>query len=204
MPVHGKTKQEIVAEFRRAEILDAARTVFASKGFEVATIDDIALATGVAKGTIYLYYPSKREIYWAALRAGVDELYAETTRRVDAAHSAHDKIRAFIETKLEYCEIHHEFFRIYYAAATEVLSHPPERLEVTEPYAQQLGLLERTFDAAQSRGEIRSVDAAKLAVAVFAITRGLITQRLLGRTREDIRHDVDFAVDLIWTGVGRT
>ena len=204
MALQGKTKQQVVTEFRRAEILEAARTVFAGKGFEAATIDDIAHAAGVAKGTLYLYYPSKREIYWAALRAGVDDLYTATTRRVDAAGSAHDKIRAFIETKIEYCEIHHEFFRIYYSAATEVLSHPPERLEVTELYRQQLDLLERTFGAARSRGEIRDVDPAKLAVAIFEITRGLITQRLLGRTVDDTRHDVDFAVDLIWTGVRRT
>ena len=87
MPVHGKTKQQVVTEFRRAEILDAARTVFASNGFDTATVDDIALAAGVAKGTIYLYYPSKRDIYWAALMAGVDDLYTATTRRVDAAQS---------------------------------------------------------------------------------------------------------------------
>jgi AcrR family transcriptional regulator len=204
MPVQGKTKQQIVTEFRRTEILDAARTVFASKGFDAATIDDIALATGVAKGTIYLYYPSKREVYWAALQAGVDELYAETTRRVADVESVRDKVRAFVQTKLEYCDLHRDFFCIYYSAASEVLSGPPERLEVTALYRQQLDLLEHAFEAGRTRSEIRDIDCARLAVAVFEITRGLITQRLLGRTRDDIQQDVDFAVDLIWTGVGRT
>ena len=190
---------ERMPEFRlrRAEILDAARRVFASQGFDATTIDDLAHAAGVAKGTAYLYYPSKREVYWAALRVGVDNLYIETTRRVEVAGSAHEKIRAFIETKIEYCEIHHDFFRIYYSAANEVLSSPPERLEVTELYRHQLELLERTVDAARSRGEIRDVDPARLSVAIFEITCGLITQRLLGRTVDESRHDVDFAVDLI-------
>ena len=105
---------------------------------------------------------------------------------------------------MAYCEIPHALFRIYYSAAPDLLSHPPERLEVTALYQQQLELLERTFHVARSRGEIRAVDGAKLAVAIFEITRGLITQRLLGRTVGDIREDVDFAVDLIWTGVGPT
>ncbi len=47
-------------------------------------------------------------------------------------------------------------------------------------------------------------DPARLAVAIFAITSGLITQRLLGRTIDDTQHDADFAVELIWTGVRRT
>jgi len=70
--------------------------------------------------------------------------------------------------------------------------------------SRELDLLERTFGAARSRGEIRDVDPARLAVAIFEITRGLITQRLLGHTVDDTWHDVDFAVDLIWTGVRRT
>ena len=85
-----------------------------------------------------------------------------------------------------------------------MLSHPPEHLEVTELYRQQLEFLERVFDAARSRGKIRDVDPARLAVAIFAITSGLITQRLLGRTIDDTQHDADFAVELIWTGVRRT
>ena len=204
MTLQGKTKQQIVTEFRCAEILEAARTVFAGKGFDATTIDEIAHAAGVAKGTIYLYYPSKREIYWAALQAGVDELYAETTRRVAAVESTRDKVRAFVQTKIEYCDLHRDFFYIYYSAASEVLSGPPERLEVTALYRQQLDLLERMFEAGRARGEIRDVDSARLAVAVFEITRGLITHRLLGRAGGDPRHDVDFAVDLIWTGVTRT
>ena len=55
-----KTKQQVVMEFRRQEILDAARTVFARKGFADGIVDDIAAEAGVAKGTIYLYFPSKK------------------------------------------------------------------------------------------------------------------------------------------------
>ncbi len=42
MPVMGKSKEEVLAEFRATEILEAARRVFAEKGFHDATIDDVA------------------------------------------------------------------------------------------------------------------------------------------------------------------
>ena len=60
-----RTKKDVVTEFRTAGILEAARKVFAKKGFNDATVDDIANAAGVAKGTVYLYYRSKREVYFA-------------------------------------------------------------------------------------------------------------------------------------------
>ncbi|MEM1029942.1 MAG: TetR/AcrR family transcriptional regulator [Myxococcota bacterium] len=48
---------------RRDELLDAARRVFAEKGFHEAKVEDIAQAAGVAKGTLYLYFPDKRSVF---------------------------------------------------------------------------------------------------------------------------------------------
>ncbi|MCC6521201.1 MAG: TetR/AcrR family transcriptional regulator [Polyangiaceae bacterium] len=50
-------------EERRAEILRAARKVFATKGYHEAKVDDIAAAAQVAKGTVYLYFRDKRTIF---------------------------------------------------------------------------------------------------------------------------------------------
>ena len=66
-----KTKKDVITEFRTSGILEAARKVFAEKGFHEATMDDIAEAAGVAKGTVYLYYESKRDVYFAALKFGI-------------------------------------------------------------------------------------------------------------------------------------
>lgn len=50
-------------ERRREELLEAARKVFAEKGFHEAKVGDIAAAANVAKGTVYLYFPDKRSIF---------------------------------------------------------------------------------------------------------------------------------------------
>jgi AcrR family transcriptional regulator len=52
-----------------AAILAAARALFAERGFEGASIDDIALAAGVAKGAVYHHYPSKEAIFLEVLDA---------------------------------------------------------------------------------------------------------------------------------------
>ena len=52
MPVLGRTPKEVLKEFRTAALLEAARRVFAKKGFHAATVDEIAGAAGVAKGTV--------------------------------------------------------------------------------------------------------------------------------------------------------
>src|SRR3954470_22154723 len=99
-----KTKQGVVTEFRCTEILEAARKVFARKGFDQTTVDDIAAAAGVAKGTLYLYFRSKRDIYLAALKEGVLALHAESDHNMAAAINTPDKLRAFVATRVTYFE----------------------------------------------------------------------------------------------------
>lgn len=66
-PVSAVLKRRVVksAEQRRADILDAAVRLFGVRGFNETTVEEIAEAAGVAKGTIYLYFPSKDHILMA-------------------------------------------------------------------------------------------------------------------------------------------
>ena len=82
MGILGRSKKEVLLEFRTGEILAAARIVFARHGYGAATVDEIADAAGVAKGTVYLYFPSKRDLFLATLREGVEALHAEANREM--------------------------------------------------------------------------------------------------------------------------
>jgi AcrR family transcriptional regulator len=62
------TRKEKAAKERREQILKAAGEVFTQKGYEAATMPEIAQAAGVAAGTIYLYFPSKRELFIAVIK----------------------------------------------------------------------------------------------------------------------------------------
>lgn len=64
-------RKRTVTEFRRRQVLDAAMAVFSRKGYGEATIPDIAREGGMSVGTIYNYYPSKREILVAVLACRV-------------------------------------------------------------------------------------------------------------------------------------
>ena len=56
------SKADVVTDFRRSQILAAAREAFARQGLAGTTMDGIAKRAGVAKGTVYLYYTSRDEI----------------------------------------------------------------------------------------------------------------------------------------------
>ena len=80
---------------RPAQILEAALEVFGEKGLSAARLDDIAKRAGLAKGTIYLYFPNKDELFRAVIRSTVvAELdRAESAR---AAGRADERLDAFM------------------------------------------------------------------------------------------------------------
>jgi AcrR family transcriptional regulator len=202
MPVLGKTRKEVIKEFRTAELMEAARRVFAEKGFHAATVEDIAAAAGVAKGTVYLYYKSKQEVYWGALEHGITELYNEIQTQMAAEETPEKKVRAFIEIKIRYFETNRDFFRIYFSELGSGLSHPaqvPPQFE--QMYLQQARLLEAVLQQGIESGSIREIRTDTAAVAISDLIRGIIVQRLLGWSNKDVESDANFVFDLVWRGI---
>lgn len=69
-------------EARPQEILDAALAEFAARGFAAARMEDIAVRAGVTKGTLYLYFASKEELFKTLVRESIGAVI--TARRVEA------------------------------------------------------------------------------------------------------------------------
>jgi AcrR family transcriptional regulator len=64
-------------EARPQELLDAALDLFVEKGFAATRAEEVAKRAGVSKGTLYLYYPSKEELFKAVVRRSLTSLIAE-------------------------------------------------------------------------------------------------------------------------------
>lgn len=73
-------RKEREKEHRKEEILDAAQKVFFEKGLATATMDEIAEVAELSKGTLYLYYKSKEDMYLGVMMRGMEELHAEFER----------------------------------------------------------------------------------------------------------------------------
>ncbi|HJT05310.1 MAG TPA: helix-turn-helix domain-containing protein, partial [Stellaceae bacterium] len=70
-PTTPSTRWRRRKEARPAEILDAALACFAERGFAATRLDDVAKRAGVTKGTLYLYFPNKEELFKEVVRQAV-------------------------------------------------------------------------------------------------------------------------------------
>ena len=203
MSNQAKHRNDAICAFRSSQILAAARTVFAEKGYQDATMDEIAERAGVAKGTLYSYFPSKRDVYVAELSRGSAELLDLTRKAIESPGDTRAKIHRFIHGRLEFLDSHLEFFQIYQLEFGQV-THPAfvsEQFRCT--YGQQLQMLEGLLSTAAERGEIRPLPAGVLATGIYEMTRGLLLRRVLGMARGSVEAEAEALSDLLWKGIGK-
>ena len=90
------------SEETRARILEAALSIFRERGFERATMREIAAAAGVAAGAAYYYFDSKDAIVMAFYRRAQEEMQPALANRLYASRSLEARLEAIIQHKLDY------------------------------------------------------------------------------------------------------
>lgn len=70
-PIETSHKRERRKEARPGELLDAALDLFVEKGFSAARVDEVAARAGVSKGTLFLYFQSKEDLFKAVVRENI-------------------------------------------------------------------------------------------------------------------------------------
>jgi len=99
-------------EQRRSAILNAARKLFFEKGFKYVTVDNIAKKSELSKGSIYLYFNSKEEIYTHILFSDIEKFNKKSAHLFQDSKSATELILEFACIYFDFFLNDRELFRI--------------------------------------------------------------------------------------------
>src|SRR5512139_47571 len=89
---------------KRNRIIQAAIRIFSQKGFFNSKVSEIARASGVADGTIYLYFKNKDDLLISLFEEKMGEIVAEVRQRISAGKDACDRLQIFIENHMALLE----------------------------------------------------------------------------------------------------
>lgn len=87
-----------VANSKKTEIIEVAAREFAEKGYDGANINEIAIMAGIGKGTIYLYFKTKKELYLETIRAIVAQFNETSDKIISMDLNSFEKLKLTIET----------------------------------------------------------------------------------------------------------
>ena len=168
---------------RERQILDAAAAVFARRGFRAATMDEVAAAAGVAKGTLYLSYSSKEDLFFALFAAFADEAMAAPPAL--PAGTAPDQVIGLlveIGTRLDRDSLLVPLTLEFWSAAGVEAT----RARFADRYAAMLdafrGALVGILRGGEARGEVRrGLPLDAIVSSLLATIDGLIVQAWVDR-----------------------
>jgi len=195
------TKRAVVERFRRETILAAARSVIARQGRGGASMQAIADAAGVAKGTLYLYFRDRDNLLQHTVDLVFDELLARLTTVLEEARPLPESLRALVRTNLEFFDENQDFLRVYMAlrhAGDPAASR--RRRQKARQYTRYLEMLSRYLAEATARGEMKAFDPERVAL-VFAEGVAAILLHRLEEKAPPGGQEADWIVDMLLNGL---
>jgi|SRR5919106_197322 AcrR family transcriptional regulator len=139
-------------EVHRTRLLEAAAAEFAASGVDGANVNRISLAAGLAKGTIYNYFPSKRQLFLAVVEEASAGAAAGASAVAPDATTA-QRLQAILESDVDWVREHEAFARVL---VREALAgdrrFQPEFVEAAAPFVERVAEI---IAAGIERGEVR-------------------------------------------------
>ncbi|MBP6578939.1 TetR family transcriptional regulator [Acidovorax temperans] len=146
-------------EARPGELLEAALDLFVEKGFAATRVDDVAARAGVSKGTLFLYFPSKEELFKAVVRENIVGRFTEWNNALESFVGNTSEV-------LTYCyQVWWERIGATKASGITKLmfSEAQNFPEIAQFYQQEVilpgrALIRRILQRGMERGEFRQMD----------------------------------------------
>jgi TetR/AcrR family transcriptional regulator, fatty acid metabolism regulator protein len=165
-PVPAKNRS-FVETARRAQIVDCAIDTIAELGFARASVDQIAKRAGVSKGVITYHFPNKEEIVDAIVEKVVTAGRAYMEPRIVAETSAAGRLRAYIESDLEFIDAHRKALIALVEIAMNARRADGSLVIGPESLAQRAANLEDLLCAGQRSGEFRRFNTRVMALTII-------------------------------------
>jgi AcrR family transcriptional regulator len=195
----ARTKAILVSDFRRTQILDAARITFGRHGLSRTTVAQIARAARVAKGTVYLYFRSKDEILRQLLDEDLTRLHDETVPAIGGPGAIEARLRAFLRGTLGFFDRHRDFMeQCHFEMTPEVRAKARQR--VGQIFAAQRAAWQAALAEAVAPGH-PALDSGAAALGIVSLAHGLALQRLRGWASGPADDVAASAGALLWKGL---
>jgi AcrR family transcriptional regulator len=197
-----EAKKEVLRSFMTKSISQVAKEVFAERGYQGATLEDVAHRLGMSKATIYTYYKNKDELFLHVVEELVASALEATTQDAQAPKDPIEKLTGMVHSTMSFYECERDFFRIYLHEkhGLEVAPKDPHKRTLRDMYIQAVDTLAGVLQEGINVGRIRPMDSRRLAFYLHEMMNTVLVQRIQGKAKTSIDKDVSQLLDLFLHG----
>ena len=162
----------------KRKIFETSMKLFASKGYDATSIEEITATVGVAKGTLYYHFSSKEEIFKFLVEEGVKLLKNSISIKTDKLNNSVDKIRAIVLIQIKVLFKYESFMTII---LSQIWGND-ERSQLCKKYIfEYIQMIEEIVEEGIKKGEIIQADSNVIASGIF----GFISSSFIYKMRHE-------------------
>lgn len=198
-----KIVDEQMREATRRRIIREAAEEFARLGFDQANINVIAEQAGIGKGTIYLYFENKRELFLSMLRSIAQEQLAIVRSTLAAEGTIHQRLERLFLAFAHLAEEESDSFNVYMSTLYGV--NRAFKSEATMLLRDYVAVIALMLEQSQTRNEIRCHNIEATALMVLSLTESyVLSATVMGQSKQLIAQQAKHVADLILSGIRTT
>ena len=205
-------RKEREKERRRQQIMVAAKRVFSDKGFNKATMEDIAQEAELSPGTLYLYFKNKEELY-ASLSLRILQYLLIRVEHVndDKEADPEEKLKALMDAMYDVYEFDPLIIiNMFHLQSSETLRNLSPQLmeEIKHLSRQSLGAIAKIFEKGVEQGLFYDRHPVALADTFWAMFSGVVlwltSKKLIDKEKDYLKQTLELAFEIFGRGIKKT
>lgn len=186
-------------EPRRREILENAIELFASNGYTGTDVQAVARSLGIAKGTVYLYFSSKRELFLAAVEYAIRRLAERIDEEVQQASGPMDKVKALVSAHFRFFDEDEPLAEVIVREGGEFRAHAESTYYSI--YAQNAERLEEIVRSGVTLGVFRKTNPRETSEILANLLSGTIYTHLYGHKTGRVADAIEATTEFLLNGI---
>ena len=186
-------------EVRRREILENAIGLFARNGYTGTDVQAVARSLGIAKGTVYIYFSSKRELFLAAVEYAIKRLAERIDEEVRRASGPTEKVKALVSAHFRFFDEDEPLAEVIVREGGEFRAHAESTYYSI--FAQNAVRLEDIVRGGVRLGVFRRTDPRQTSEILANLLSGTIYTHLYGHKTGKAAGAIEATTDFLLHGI---
>lgn len=201
-PTHkqrGRPKDKQLTARRREEILDVAARIFAERGFPGTDVQEVADELAVGKGTIYRYFPTKRELFLAAVDRGMRQLRVQVDVSVADVDDPLERIAQAVRAYLAFFDANPAFVELLIQERAEFKDR--KKPTYFEHRDADVGSWQKLLLELVSEGRVRDAPVQRITDVLGDLLYGTMFTNYFAGRRKSFEQQAQDVLDIVFHGI---
>lgn len=187
------------ADLRREQILTEATKLFAASGFPNTEVQSIVDSLGIGKGTVYRYFPSKRDVFMAAVDRGIRLLGEAVNRAADTSREPMARLLDAIRAYLAFFDEHPDIVELLIQERAEFRDRKKPTYFLHKE--QNIGKWHMLLRDLMRSGKIREMPEEVIADYISDLLYGMVFTKYFSGREKPLSDQADQAIEILLSGI---